>query len=104
MTGWGSPQTSSIPNKPKPSRKDPEKGTEIYGWVVELSNSGWGERIPGAYVKSLSQEHGILRMEASIVNQIPVGTLIGILPVHSCLAVDLAESYLSLDGGGVGIM
>lgn len=103
-TGWGAPQTRGIPSKPAPVRKEPEKGTEIYGWVVELQNHGWGERIPGAYVKSLSQEHGIIRIDAATVNQIPVGTLIGILPIHSCLTVDLADHYLTLNGEQIQIL
>ena len=35
------------------------KKTEYYGKIVKKKKNGWGDLIPGIYVKSLSQEHGI---------------------------------------------
>ena len=38
------------------------------------------------YIKSLSQEHGIVKLEKKI--DLKIGDILNIIPVHSCLAVD----------------
>ncbi|MDN5355721.1 MAG: hypothetical protein PWQ43_663 [Rikenellaceae bacterium] len=44
--------------------------------------------IPGAYVKSLSQEHGIVVMDKKYIKNLNIGDHLAIIPVHSCLAMD----------------
>jgi D-serine deaminase-like pyridoxal phosphate-dependent protein len=63
----------------------------IYGYPVSLSNSGWQIIHGKNYVKSLSQEHGIIKLEKQNLDQFKVGDLIGILPVHSCLTANLLK-------------
>jgi len=69
-----------------------------YGLVVPLNDHGWGKTIPGAYLKGLSQEHGIVHLPAEIINRYSIGDLIGIVPAHSCLTVDLLQDYRTLSG------
>jgi D-serine deaminase-like pyridoxal phosphate-dependent protein len=69
-----------------------------YGAVALPTHAGWSEHIQGAYMKSLSQEHGIVFIPNEFLSQIHVGDLLIILPVHSCLAVALFRQYYSVDG------
>ena len=73
-------------------------GQEIYGLPVLLHEHGWGMPEAGCFVKSLSQEHGIIRCTPSFFEKLGIGALVGILPVHSCMMVDIAKSYLTTEG------
>ena len=66
-----------------------ENSKKIYGYVVRLTKSGWSEPIPGAYVFSLSQEHGIVKMNTEDLSALQPGDVLGVLPVHSCLTANL---------------
>ncbi len=70
----------------KEGLQHPEYGT-LYGQVMESSGSDCENLIPGMFVKSLSQEHGIVQIPASRNGKIRIGELLHIVPVHSCLAV-----------------
>ncbi|MDD5090621.1 MAG: alanine racemase [Candidatus Wallbacteria bacterium] len=65
------------------------QGHDCYGLVVILNESGWSDLLPGASVTALSQEHGIVRGGGEIFDLFPIGSLIGVIPVHSCLTADL---------------
>jgi len=73
-----------------------DNGFKLYGYVVPLTESGWGEPIPGAYVSSLSQEHGIIKMPNNQLQHFKPGDLLGILPVHSCLTANLLNDQIIL--------
>ena len=60
-----------------------------YGYVVELDNFKWNHLDGVSYLKSLSQEHGIVKVSEELINRIKVGSLIGILPIHSCMTANL---------------
>jgi len=66
-------------------------GRKIYGYVVRLNENGWSDPIPGAYVSSVSQEHGIIRMETEKLARFTPGDILGVLPVHSCLTANLLK-------------
>ena len=70
-------------------------GKKSYGLVVHLDKNGWGQPIEEAYVSSISQEHGIVKIKRKDLLKFKPGDLIGILPVHSCLTVNLL-SHLKL--------
>ncbi len=72
-------------------------GAVSYGSVVRISDKGWSEPIDGAYVSSLSQEHGVVSAPAAFVRSVKPGDIIGVLPVHSCLTADCMGGYLTLD-------
>jgi D-serine deaminase-like pyridoxal phosphate-dependent protein len=49
-------------------------------------------------LSSLSQEHGIVDLEASALRNYRIGDFVQVFPVHSCLACDLHSQYRSTDG------
>ena len=74
-----------------------EGNNKTYGKVVKLTEDGWNTEVIGN-VSRLSQEHGIIQLYKKWYNEVRVGDLIGIIPVHSCLAADLQGYYLSTHG------
>ncbi|MGN8226531.1 alanine racemase [Gracilimonas sp. BCB1] len=50
------------------------------------------------YVKSLSQEHGIIQCSPDVFSKLNVGETIQIFPIHSCLTADLMREYHTKDG------
>jgi D-serine deaminase-like pyridoxal phosphate-dependent protein len=76
----------------------PEDGRMIYGKVALPSGNGWSQPLAGAYVDRLSQEHGLLHLEGEDLGRLRIGDLVCILPVHSCLTVQVMGEYLTLDG------
>ena len=74
------------------------EGKTIFGLPVGLERDGWQDHDGQSYVKSLSQEHGIVRCSRELLDSVDRGDLLGILPVHSCLTGQSAGSYLTLEG------
>lgn len=60
---------------------------EVYGLAVRLHEEGWDVNQIIGSLTTLSQEHGVIRMEGSA--QLKPGDLVAVLPVHSCLTADL---------------
>lgn len=73
-------------------------GNKNFGEVVFLNESGWTIPADRSYVKSVSQEHGLIKASDSLFGSVKVGDLLGILPVHSCMTADCMGEYLSLNG------
>jgi D-serine deaminase-like pyridoxal phosphate-dependent protein len=69
----------------------------IYGIVVEQLGELWGDPIEGMYLKSLSQEHGIVSVPEPVLANYKIGDLLYILPVHSCMTANEMKSYKSQD-------
>ncbi|MCG8569381.1 MAG: alanine racemase [Spirochaetes bacterium] len=74
------------------------RGNKCFGKVAELSENGWTQTLPETYVRALSQEHGIVKTPTSIFNRIKIGDVLVILPVHSCLTVNLMRTYHEFNG------
>ena len=72
-----------------------------FGGIVALKQNSWSDLLPNCYVKSISQEHGIIKLSKSFFAKTKIGDLIGIVPVHSCLTADLMKHYLSLEGSRI---
>lgn len=78
----------------------------MYGSVVEpvlshgggLDPQGWGTTVERTYVCGLSQEHGIVKTDEVFFNQVNVGDVLLILPIHSCLTANLLRKYVTLKG------
>lgn len=49
-------------------------------------------------VSAVSQEHGIVSMPAALQDQLQIGDLVLVLPVHSCLTAQQHGFYRTLDG------
>lgn len=73
------------------------KTGKYFGKAVKLNANGWASDVLGT-VDRISQEHGVIKMNSDALEQIKVGDIIGILPVHSCLTADLQGHYLSTSG------
>jgi D-serine deaminase-like pyridoxal phosphate-dependent protein len=73
-------------------------GERIFGYVVRLSEKEWSKPVPGAYLASLSQEHGIIHATKEFIEEIKIGDILAVLPVHSCLTANLMKGYLTLEG------
>ena len=78
-------------------------GGRSYGGLARLNENGWGALLPGARLYALSQEHGLALVTPEQFETIQVGDLLAVLPVHSCLTVDLHPAYLSLNGSSISI-
>jgi len=75
-----------------------KNGNKVFGYVTVLDENDWSPKIENTYISALSQEHGIIKTERSFFEQVNIGDVVLILPVHSCLTVNLLRSYLTLDG------
>jgi D-serine deaminase-like pyridoxal phosphate-dependent protein len=71
-------------------------GKTVYGKAVLLNEYGWVNLAGNDFVRSLSQEHGIIHASDELFNSVSVGDLIGIIPVHSCMTADLMRQYVTL--------
>ena len=69
-----------------------------FGLVCLPQGERWGAPLAGAYVRGLSQEHGILRMAAEDLARLRVGDVVCVIPAHSCLTVQVMRRYRTLDG------
>lgn len=90
----------------------------MYGGAVHLSKefiiNGQSKRCYGAvgqctygheavagdqtWVSGLSQEHGIIKADFDDIRHFTLGGVTEIIPVHSCLAADLAGHYITTEG------
>lgn len=81
----------------KDSWKQPD-GTVTYGKVVTKKGNGWESDETGMYVKSLSQEHGVIHAPKEKTEKIKIGDFLMILPIHSCMTVDAMRAFTTLEG------
>ena len=79
------------------------EGNSTYGLVCFPEGKGWSKPIPGAYVKSLSQEHGVVSMPELAFSQCTIGNLLYIVPAHSCLTADLLGCAMTTSGEIIGM-
>lgn len=71
---------------------------KFFGEIVIIEDRGWSSILPGAKLVSVSQEHGVLRVNKEMFDAIAIGDVIGVLPIHSCLTANLMGSYTSFEG------
>ncbi len=76
-----------------------ENGTH-FGKIVSLDDDlQWNAPAAGCYLKSISQEHGIVACSATFFDTVEAGDLLGVLPVHSCLTADTMQGYVTTGDG-----
>ncbi len=75
-----------------------KEGSPYYGVVCNVKNNTWSEPISGTFLKSVSQEHGIISCSNTFFDEIEIGDIIAIIPIHSCLTADLMGGYTSTEG------
>ena len=81
-----------------------DDGGSRFGEAVKLNSTGWELPPLSMYVKSLSQEHGILHASAEETSKIEIGDVLGVLPVHSCMTADAMGEYYTLGGEKIEMM
>jgi D-serine deaminase-like pyridoxal phosphate-dependent protein len=65
-------------------------GEHLYGYIVRINDQGWSKPVSGAYLSSLSQEHGIIKAQKEFIED-----------VHSCLAANLMKGYMTMEGEAI---
>ncbi len=66
-----------------------------------FDKSGVGNIVENVFVKSLSQEHGIIECTDEYFNSVQIGDVIPVIPIHSCLTADLMSGYVDLNGNAI---
>ncbi len=74
------------------------KGQTTFGLMVKLGGNKWSNPVEGCYLRSISQEHGVISVTDEVFEQFDVGDTVGILPVHSCMTADCMGRYFTLSG------
>jgi D-serine deaminase-like pyridoxal phosphate-dependent protein len=69
-----------------------------YGAIGACNLDGGIQASEETWVTGLSQEHGIIRATFEDLKEFKIGSLTEIIPVHSCLAADLASYYITTEG------
>ena len=75
-----------------------KNGDKNFGYVVNFRENNFTLPVKETFVKSLSQEHGIIKTNTDFISKIKIGDVIGILPVHSCMTVSAMKKYLTFEG------
>lgn len=70
-----------------------ENGRMEYGRIALPTETSWEILHDDSYVYSLSQEHGLIHASDALLQQVKIGDLLCILPVHSCLTANLLKAY-----------
>ncbi len=60
---------------------------------MHIDKNGWGQPIEEAYVSSISQEHGVVKIKRKDLSKFKPGDVIGVFPVHSCLTANLLDNH-----------
>ncbi|MBS1519213.1 MAG: alanine racemase [Bacteroidetes bacterium] len=76
----------------------------VYGRIAGKKGNGWGKIIPDMFLKSLSQEHGIVSAPAEEISGYKIGDILFVIPVHSCMTADIMKRYFTLEGNEIMMM
>lgn len=78
---------------------DLPSGTRLYGLPALMQDDRkWLLPDRRSYVRSLSQEHGVVVASPELFAAVKPGDLLAILPVHSCLTINLCEQVYTTSG------
>lgn len=72
--------------------------SHYFGQVAENNDGIWGDPMKDCYLKSISQEHGIIKCTDEFFQHTKISDSVIILPIHSCLTADLMGQYFTTDG------
>jgi len=70
-----------------------KSGEYIFGYLTDEVNGKWKPMHKDSYVTSLSQEHGIVKTDKEHFENIQVGDVLLIVPVHSCMTVNAMGKF-----------
>jgi D-serine deaminase-like pyridoxal phosphate-dependent protein len=80
------------------------EGRPAYGLAALPEGNRWGRPLEGAYVRSLSQEHGVIHLPPPAFEAVQPGDLLFVIPAHSCLTVTALGRYRTLSGETIPTM
>ncbi len=76
-------------------------GSPDFGHIAFVHEEGWAAALAGVYLRSVSQEHGVVAVDSTIwsavAHTLQIGDLVAVLPVHSCLTANLLKRYVTLN-------
>jgi len=75
-----------------------------YGKAVFMNGLKWNVDQVIGVVKFLSQGHGMISTNKSIVKRLNTGDIIAIIPVHLCLTSNLMKQFMLTDGNLIEMM
>ncbi|WP_430810159.1 MULTISPECIES: alanine racemase [unclassified Carboxylicivirga] len=70
-----------------------KNGKIHYGTVIRLNDLHWDTGQTLGHITKLSQEHGTITLLPEHINQVKIGDMLAILPIHSCLTANLMKGY-----------
>lgn len=74
-------------------------GNPYFGQLVVVKDGKWDNIVEGVWLSSIAQEHGLIRSENEAwFEQVKVGDIVTIFPVHSCLTANLMHAYRMTSG------
>ncbi len=73
-------------------------GTTHFGKLAIPVENGWHGFLMDNYLKSISQEHGLVHCMDDLFRHTNIGDILYIYPAHSCLTANLMKSYLTTEG------
>ena len=82
----------------------PTGDDKLFGSLVKFDDNGWTQILAGGFLTSLSQEHGIIKVNDDLFKDIDMGEQIGIIPVHSCMTVSAMKRMFTTDGEELDVM
>jgi len=69
-----------------------------YGFVCLWENEKWSSPMESTFIKSVSQEHAIIKTDEKTFQALEIGNLLCIIPVHSCLSIqNMRQIYVEND-------
>ncbi len=75
-----------------------EDDHKVFGKLVVFDGNKWSEPLKDCYIKSLSQEHGLVHLNNEVLKEMKIGDILYFLPVHSCLTAECMRQYVTLTG------
>jgi D-serine deaminase-like pyridoxal phosphate-dependent protein len=74
------------------------QGRRVYGLIALPEEMNRTSSIDDVFVASVTQEHGRIIGPAKFVNDIKIGDVLMVLPVHACQTALLHKEYLTNEG------
>ena len=81
-----------------------DNGQPVFGLVAQNNSVGWKDHIANMYVKAISQEHGVVSVPITEIDNYSIGDIIYVLPIHSCMTADLMKRYKTIEGRDISMM
>ncbi len=75
-----------------------EAGDDCFGRIAETRDSGWEGIVESLNVSAVTQEHGIVSGPDELLDEYDIGSVLLVLPVHSCMTAHEMKCYRTLDG------